>query len=117
MHGDFNEITHQGEKTYEARWREGYMVNFRLALEECNLGDLGYNGPHFTWSNKRANGVITKVRLDRAVATSNWCERHRGAEVFVLAARASDHNPLLIKFENEVQLCRGGKWGFKFKDK
>jgi hypothetical protein len=43
--GDFNEITHQGEKTGEARRRERHMAEFRLDLEECSLGDLGFNGP------------------------------------------------------------------------
>ena len=39
------------------------------------------------------------MRLDRAVANEGWCEQHRGAEVFVLVARASDHNPIQIMFE------------------
>jgi hypothetical protein len=85
--GDFNEITHQGEKIGEARQREGYMVDFIITLEECNLGDLGFNGPQFTWSNKRSDGGITHVRLDRALATSTWCDGHRGAEVHVLATK------------------------------
>ena len=29
----------------EARRREGQMATFRLALEDCYLTDLGYNGP------------------------------------------------------------------------
>jgi hypothetical protein len=57
------------------------------------------------------------VRLDRAVANSNWCDIYRETDVFVLAAQASDHNPLLINFEKEVQLYGGGKWGFKFEDR
>ena len=53
--GDFNEITHQGEKTREARRREGFMADFRLALEDCSLGDLGFIGPKFTC---KTNGRI-----------------------------------------------------------
>jgi hypothetical protein len=90
--GDFNEITHQEEKIGDARRREGHMATFRLALEDCYLTDLGYNGPRFTWSNKRMDGTITRVRLNRVVATSTWCEQYRGVEVCILATRASDHN-------------------------
>jgi hypothetical protein len=115
--GDFNEITHQEEKTGDARRREGQMVAFRLALEDCYLTDLGYNGPRFTWSNKRMDGSFTRVRLDRAVATSTWCEQHRGMEVCVLATRASDHNPLLIVFDKKERHIGGRNRGFKFEDK
>jgi exonuclease III len=115
--GDFNEITHQDEKTGEARRREGLMTDFRSALEECNLGDLGFIGPKFTWTNKRIDGGLTLVRLDRAVANEGWCELHRRAEVVVLAARASDHNPLLVMFEKTEQWSRGGNRNFKFKDR
>jgi hypothetical protein len=115
--GDFNEITHQGEKTGEARRREGLMTDFRSALEECNLGDLGFIGPRFTWTNKRTDGGLTLVCLDRAVANEGWCELHRRAEVVVLAARASDHNPLLVMFEKTEQWSRGGKRNFKFEDR
>lgn len=99
--GDFNEITHQEEKTGDARRREGHMAAFLSVLEECHPGDLGFIGPRYTWSNKRAGGVTTQVRLDRTLANRTWCERHGGAEVFVLAARASDHNPLLLQIEKE----------------
>jgi hypothetical protein len=115
--GDFNEITQQGETTGEVRRRERHMEEFRLALEECSLGDLGFNELRFTWSNKRADGVVTQVRLDKAVANSKWCDIYRETEVFILTARASDHNPLLINFEKEIHLCGGGNRGFKFEDR
>ena len=82
------------------------MVDFKLALEDCSLGDLGFIGPKFTWTNKRMDGGLTLVRLDRVVANIGWCEQHRGAEVFVLAVRALDHNPLQIMFE-KIEQCGG----------
>jgi hypothetical protein len=92
------------------------MVDFKSALKDCSLGDLGFIGPRLTWTNKRGDGGLTLVRLDRAVANGGWCEQHRGAEVFVLAKQALDHNPLQIMFGKTEQLRRGGKWNFKFED-
>ncbi|XP_059445337.1 uncharacterized protein LOC132177129 [Corylus avellana] len=114
--GDFIEITHQEEKTGEARRRETLMADFWSALEVCNLWDLGFIGPRFTWSNRRTDGVLTQVRLDRAVANSKWCQRFEEAEVYVFAARASDHNPLMVQFEKKQPRSYSGAKGFKFED-
>jgi exonuclease III len=115
--GDFNEITYQEEKTGEARRREGQMASFRSALEDCYLTNLGYHGPRYTWSNKRTDGTVTRVRLDRAMATSTWCKHHRSMEVCVLVARSSDHNPVMVVFDKREKRSRGGSRGFKFEDK
>ena len=74
------------------------MEAFQTALEECHLGDLGFTGPRFTWSNKRQDDMYTQERLDRVVGNNGWCELHKSAEVEVLAARASDHNSILVSF-------------------
>jgi hypothetical protein len=93
------------------------MTDFRAALEECSLGDLGFIGLKFTWTNKRMDGGLTLVRLDRVVANGGWCEQHRRAEVFVLAAQASDHNFVQIIFGKMEQIRGGGKRNFKFEDR
>jgi exonuclease III len=93
------------------------MAAFKLVLEDCYLANLGYSGPWYTWSNKRIDDIVTRVRLDRAVSTSTWSEHHQGAEIVVLAVRASDHNPLLVVFDKHEQDVRGGNRGFKFEDR
>jgi hypothetical protein len=93
------------------------MADFRLALEDCSLGDLGFNGPRYTYTNKRTNGGLTLVRLDRVVANRLWCEQHKGAKVFVLAAQASDHNPIQITFRTNKQWYGSQKRNFKFEDR
>lgn len=67
--GDFNEIVHSWEKVGGAVQSATQMRKFRSTLEECNLGDLGYRGSKFTWSNKQASDRFVKERLDHAVAT------------------------------------------------
>jgi len=65
--GDFNEILDQSEKVGGggALWNVGQMEEFIKGIHECNLGDLGYVGSKFTWSNKRESGAFVKERLDR----------------------------------------------------
>jgi endonuclease/exonuclease/phosphatase family metal-dependent hydrolase len=112
--GDFNEIVEQSEKWGANPRREGQMELFRLALEKCNLSDLGYTGPRFTWTNCQPDGNFIKVRLDRAVANTQWCSMFTGASVQVLAARSSDHKPLLLVLDMELQENGKRRRGFKF---
>jgi hypothetical protein len=95
--GDINEIVDQSEKEGFAVRREAQMVKFR-DLEECQLGDLGFVGPFFTWSNRRMDDTFTRERLDRAVANMKWCSIFPIVSVLILVARTSDHNPIVVKF-------------------
>lgn len=73
----------------------GLMEDFKGALEDCRLSDLGAPRPKFTWHNGRQGSDFTKERLDRVVANQQWCEIFPYAEASVLANKASHHNPLL----------------------
>ncbi|XP_059436727.1 uncharacterized protein LOC132169767 [Corylus avellana] len=112
--GDFNEIAHQSEKVGANRRREGQMEAFQAAPEDCNLGDLGFSGPRFTWSNMGQDASFTQERLDRVVGNSGWCNMHKSAGVHVLAARASDHNPIYVSFSGIQPRGLQGRRGFKF---
>ena len=46
------------------------MEEFGLALDSCNLTNMGFGGYPFTWNNKRPGKANTKERLDRVVANS-----------------------------------------------
>ncbi|KAK4857823.1 hypothetical protein QYF36_006836 [Acer negundo] len=41
------------------------IFQFRQAVEDCNLMDLGFNGPRHTWNNKREGKSNVQERLDR----------------------------------------------------
>jgi hypothetical protein len=112
--GDFNEIVDQSEKCGVNPQREGQKELFRTALKQCNLSDLGYKGSRFTWINCQPDGNFLKVRLDRAVANSQWWCMFEGASVQVLAAHSSDHKALLLNFETNVRGNDKDKRGFKF---
>lgn len=76
------------------------MELFRYVLEDCELGDLGYKGSKYTWSNCREAGQFIKERLNRATANQAWCSMFSEVDVSVLAARSSNHKPLLVTFSS-----------------
>jgi exonuclease III len=112
--GDFNEIVNQDEKMGGALRRESQMDQFREALENCGLSDLGYKGAKFTWSNCQHDGNFIQERLDRAVANKAWCELIATYEVQVLAARSSDHTPLFLQMLDEDEAPIYYSKSFKF---
>jgi len=63
------------------------------------LGDLDYRGSKFTWSNKQYAATFVEERLDRAVATPDWCAHFNNSVIEVLPASISDHKPLCLQFD------------------
>ena len=71
--GDFNEILFNYEKEGGPPRVERCMEDFRKALEDCDLHDLGFTGDPFTWrNNHHVAASYKRERLDRAVANSTW---------------------------------------------
>ena len=69
--GDFNEILFGCEKEGGSQGAKSNMQKFRMALEDCDLHDLGFVGDPFTWRNNHCSASsFTKERLDRAIANS-----------------------------------------------
>jgi hypothetical protein len=79
------------------------MTAFRQTLEVCELTDLGYRGPKFTWSNCKDGINFIKERLDRGVANAEWRDFFPNSKVVVEAILCSDHAPLI--------LCLSGQGG------
>ncbi|XP_050211436.1 uncharacterized protein LOC126661625 [Mercurialis annua] len=75
---------------------------FRLALEDCDIADLGYSGDAFTWSNNRKADQNVKVRLDRFCANLMWQDSYLNWRVIHLAKHRSDHSPIILNTEVET---------------
>lgn len=92
--GDFNEVLvvdeHEGRDLRSNR----QMENFRNALRNCPLIDMGFIGHKFTWETTREGGI--EVRLDRAVANQKWLDLFPNFKVVHLNATSSDHLPVLV---------------------
>ncbi|KAI9186314.1 hypothetical protein LWI28_016120 [Acer negundo] len=61
---DFNEVFSSSKKIggLPKEWKA--LADFREALDDSGLEDLGYIGPHFTLTNKRQGVALIYKRLD-----------------------------------------------------
>ncbi|CAH9075119.1 unnamed protein product [Cuscuta europaea] len=110
--GDFNEIAayseHQGSSMTIIRG----INEFSDCISACNLIDLPYEGPKFTWSGVRANGRVWR-RLDRVLFNNHFINKFDSIKISLLNKTPSDHNPILIQFSN---LSLSGPRSFKFQN-
>lgn len=72
--GDFNEILAQSEKWGGRNMLEQQLTEFRRVLFDCELRDLGFTGPRFTWCNNRGGSASVCEKLDRFITNIHWCQ-------------------------------------------
>ncbi|KAF8089111.1 hypothetical protein N665_0518s0036 [Sinapis alba] len=90
--GDFNEIL-EGEEhsTYQdVGLSTPGMRDFENTVQYCSLSDLGYQGPKFTWCNKRDEGIICK-KLDRILVNEVWLDHRAQSYGIFESGGCSDH--------------------------
>ncbi|XP_061336789.1 uncharacterized protein LOC133283880 [Gastrolobium bilobum] len=69
----------------------GSMQEFASCLHDCELGNIGFKGPSFTWKR----GQVFE-RLDKAAANSTWVSAFPDRYIMHLSYFSSDHRPLLL---------------------
>ena len=84
------------------------MNNFREALEDCGLKDLGFVGSCFTWTNKRSHPNFIRERLDRCVGHLDWRNLFPYFTVMHLDFWKSDHKPVILSFEENLAMHSKG---------
>ena len=114
--GDFNAILHTTEKQSGRPPSYIQMDEFRIALERCNLADLGFLGYPFTWNNKRPGHANTRQRPDQAVANAEWRLKFPATTVTHLFSHASDHLPIILQAMTNRRKTVRSKKGFKFEE-
>ncbi|XP_041025435.1 uncharacterized protein LOC121265832 [Juglans microcarpa x Juglans regia] len=103
------------EKKYGAALRPySQMEAFRLAMEECELSDLGYMGDRFTWRNNREGQQFTKERLDRGLANSRWQDLFPSHSVSHEIALCSDHRPIVINVAKQMLYEHSSEKPFRY---
>ncbi|KAL0287262.1 UNVERIFIED_CONTAM: hypothetical protein Scaly_2769400 [Sesamum calycinum] len=92
--GDFNQILDQSEKRVGPPRPNWQIQNFRKALENCELVDLGYSGTPLTWCNRHSKPNTIQEHLDRACANLEWSQLFPDTSVRHIPMHSSDHGAL-----------------------
>lgn len=104
MIGDFNDVSSSVEKWGVANVSINRCVRFNSMIANCGLSDLGFQGPSYTWTNRRHGGLRIHERLDRALANADWRILFPEAIVKHLPRFYSDHCPILVQCKEEVYI-------------
>ncbi|KAI9080858.1 hypothetical protein K1719_037167 [Acacia pycnantha] len=71
--GDFNDILMSDERVGGADINLGRLRKFQDRVQGCQLNDLGFSGPKFTWRGPRTTNCSRLYeRLDRALANVHF---------------------------------------------
>ena len=89
------------------------MQCFRDAVDVCILIDLGFQGRKWTFEKKVAGGTFTRVRLDRALGSTEWCSLFPYAGLTHYIAATSDHGPIHLELNRDNAPRQGGSRIFR----
>uniref|UniRef100_A0A803QG19 Reverse transcriptase domain-containing protein n=1 Tax=Cannabis sativa TaxID=3483 RepID=A0A803QG19_CANSA len=109
--GDLNVIANAEEKRggREYHDREGFhLQNFMSDTEGV---DLGFIGPRYTWMRSKGPNNGVRKRLDRALASADWCVNFPEATVVNHPILASDHALVVLDWQPMTQKL---KYPFRF---
>ncbi|XP_061357605.1 uncharacterized protein LOC133301903 [Gastrolobium bilobum] len=95
--GDFNAILEEGEKQGGPGVCCNNIQEFSFCLSDCNLYDLGFSGPSFTWKRD-----CLQERIDRLVVNEAWHLGFPNRSVYHLLFYGSDHRTILLRDESLV---------------
>lgn len=95
--GDFNEVLEESEKLGGNPLSIRRVQEYKESMNYCNLLDLGFSRPKFTWTNKRGIRNLIQERLDRCWVNPSWKLLLLEASVSHLARINSDQCLLLLK--------------------
>lgn len=95
--GDFNEILCGKDKYRGQQVNINRALEFKDCIDNCNMINLGFAGPKYTWTNKRHIVDLILERIDRCFANPGWCIMYPEATVTHLPRTFSDHHPVLVE--------------------
>ncbi|XP_061351262.1 uncharacterized protein LOC133296317 [Gastrolobium bilobum] len=101
--GDFNDIVSTEEKRGGAPVDLNVCATFGSVLDNCQLLDLGYSGPLFTWKGPKFQHLDRVFkRLDRVVANAQWRMAFDEAVAHVIPRVYSDHCPIILSLDKDI---------------
>ena len=111
--GDFNEILYASEKSGGPERSQQQMDGFRRVVNACGFHDLGFEGPEFTWCNRRTGDGRIQLRLDRVFASSEWRQHYSQARVIHVVDSTSDHCALILTDQQFPQRHKQKRFHFE----
>lgn len=111
--GDFNDMCFADEKMGGREHPRRFLNGFRETLQDCELLDLGFVGPKYTWEKSRGKENWVQERLDRGLATQQWRNLFPTAEVRVLEVATSDHLPLHLHLKKQIYVQKRKRFRFE----
>lgn len=96
MAGDFNEPLEDCDKLGGKVVSINCSLEFKECLDRCNMIDLGFSRPRYTWTNKRELTALIQERIDRFFVNPDWRSIYPEARVSHLTRCHSDHCPVLL---------------------
>ncbi|XP_051220216.1 uncharacterized protein [Lolium perenne] len=102
---DLKEVMFASEKQGGQAKKQACMDKFRMALEFCELEDLGFVGDPYTWRNhSHCAANYVKERLDRSVADLEWRTHFPAYKAINGDPRHSDHRPVIVILDPDPHL-------------
>ncbi|KAL8099626.1 hypothetical protein AgCh_032044 [Apium graveolens] len=95
--GDMNNVTKQEDKQGGRPYPTWLINGFQETLEGCDLYDVELIGYPYTWEHERGTSNWVEVKLDRAIANSEFMEAFTDIKLTNLEISTSDHCPLLFE--------------------
>lgn len=93
--GDFNTVLYDHEKVGGGSVICSSCQTFNHCIDVCQLVDLGYNGPTFTWKK----GDL-RERLDRALANTRWQDLFPTSSVTNIPISGSEHCGIWLRTDS-----------------
>ena len=97
MAGDFNEPFIEEDKYGGKRVHVNRSLAFKDYLDSCNMVDMGFSDPRYTWTNKRDLNNLILERIDSFFMNPDWCLLYPDAKVKHLPRCHSDHCLVLME--------------------
>lgn len=98
--GDFHSILKPSEKLGGNKVNNSRIRIFENVLNTCNLIDLGFSGPCFTWQNNQRGKYNIRERLDRCLANQYWMNIFPTHIIKHICCTTSDHSPIYLNTSN-----------------
>lgn len=99
--GDFNDYRESPERTSRSVNDSMRIAKFNNNINYCELIDLEYSGPKFTWCNGRVGGARTYVRLDKVLVNTEWSTKYKESSVKTLTKVYLDYSLLFIRIDGK----------------